>query len=351
MSNPEKIYFFGLDVHKDYSTYAIMDKEGNLFKEGNISNNELSSLPLLVENGSKILTIETTRNWYSIYDSLEEKFDKIFLANTYKTKIIGEAKIKTDKISARILADLTRANLLPRAYIPSKQVRNIRELLRTRFSFVEMRTRIKNKIHSVLSKNGIICPYTDILGKSSIEWLREISENFDFTYRKEIKSYIEVAEKIKEKISEIDRDIEEIVLQNEEAKIVDSHPGIGYYLALLITMEIVEIERFNNVKKLIKYSRLAPGVISSGGKRYYTHLVKEGSKWLCYGFIEAAKSIIRGRLDEDLLNYYLQVKSRHGSGAATIALARKIVINVYYMLKYKKRYEEFKNNRRGQVAS
>ena len=47
MSNPEKIYFFGLDVHKDYSTYAIMDKEGNLFKEGNISNNQLSSLPYL----------------------------------------------------------------------------------------------------------------------------------------------------------------------------------------------------------------------------------------------------------------------------------------------------------------
>ena len=118
-----------------------------------------------------------------------------------------------------------------------------------------------------------------------------------------------------------------------------------------ITTEIVDIERFANVKKLIKYSRLAPGVYSSGGKRYHTHLVKEGSKWLSYGFVEAAKSIIRSRSDEEMVEYYLRIKSKHGHGAATIALARKVLINVYYMLKYRKRYEEFKANRRGQVAS
>jgi len=354
MSICEKTYYIGLDVHKNYSTYAIMDKEGNLFKEGNLINDELSTkLPSFVE-GRKILTMETTRNWYAIYDTLEDKFDRIYLANTYKAKIIAEAKIKTDKIAAKHLADLTRANLLPYAYIPPREVRDKREILRCRFSLVKMKSIIKNKLHAVLSKNGYICPYTDILGIRSIEWLKEISERFYFTYRMEINSYIEIAKLIKDKISDIDKQIKEMAMESEEAKIVESHPGIGYYLSLLITTEIVDIERFANVKKLIKYSRLAPGVYSSGGKRYYTHLVKEGSKWLSYGFVEAAKSIIRSRSDEEMVEYYSRIKSKHGHGAATISLARKVlinVINVYYMLKYRRRYEEFKANRRGQVAS
>lgn len=350
MQENEKKYFVGLDVHKDYSTYAILDQQGNLLKQGNLLNIELEEKLHSLVDGNKILTFETTRNWYYIYDRLEQKFDKIFLANTYKTKIIGEAKVKTDKISAKLLADLTRVNLLPYAYIPPKEIRDKREILRTHFSLVELRTIIKNKLHSILSKNGLICPYTDILGQQSLRWLNEVSENLYFTYREEIRSYLEVAKIIKEQIKKIDEIIKGMAILDENAIIIDTHPGIGYYLGLLISYEIVDITRFKNVKKLIKYSRLAAGVHSSGGRRYYTKIIKEGSKWLCYGFIEAAKSIIRSGVDEELMEYYLRIKSKHGSGAATIALARKIAINVYYMLKYRKVYNEFKS-REGQVAS
>jgi transposase len=98
----------------------------------------------------------------------------VILAHPLKTRAIAEARIKTDTIDATTLAELLRLDGIPKAYIPPREVRDIRELLRYRASLVSIRVRIKKKIHAVLTKNGIDCTFSDVLGKSSQLWLKRV---------------------------------------------------------------------------------------------------------------------------------------------------------------------------------
>jgi transposase len=100
---------------------------------------------------------------------------KVKLAHPLKTKLIGEAKIKTDSIDAHVLAQLERTGFLPESYIPLKEVREQRELLRYRIMLVAIRTKIKNRIHDIIDKLGIVHPFTDLFGTRGINFLKSLS--------------------------------------------------------------------------------------------------------------------------------------------------------------------------------
>src|SRR5262249_29750840 len=110
--------------------------------------------------------------WIRIHDTLEENGIDTVLANPYKTKIIAEAKIKSDKLDARILADLLRADLVYESYVPTKEFREKRSLVRHRISLVRNRTMLENKVHSLLDKYDYKSQLTDVFGKSKIIWLK-----------------------------------------------------------------------------------------------------------------------------------------------------------------------------------
>jgi len=126
--------------------------------------------------------MEATRNWYYLYDIMEDMVDRVHLAHPLKTRAIAHARIKTDKISSSILAHLLRTDLLPSSYIPSKEIRDQKELLRYRASLVGLRTMIKNKVHSLLSKNGLSSPYSDPFGKKGLLWLKALPLREHYPY-------------------------------------------------------------------------------------------------------------------------------------------------------------------------
>ena len=97
------------------------------------------------------------------------------LAHTAKTKAIAEERIKTDKISASVLADLLRADLLPQAYRPPLNVRHARALMRYRQSLVWMRSSIKNRIHAIIDYHGIQQSFSDLFGASGRQFLAQLN--------------------------------------------------------------------------------------------------------------------------------------------------------------------------------
>jgi len=121
------------------------------------------------------VAIESTGNlWIPIYDHLENEHIHTVLTNPKKTRMIAEAKIKTDKLDARILADLLRANLLSPSYVPPPEIRMQRSIIRERARLTQLRTIIKNRIHALLDKHAYKSPYTDIFGKHGLEWLHKL---------------------------------------------------------------------------------------------------------------------------------------------------------------------------------
>jgi len=171
--------YIGFDHHKNFSYVTVMDEKGQVLKQQKIVNDKstLSQFMDQLKDEKVYLALEAGRDWYWVYDLLEKKEAKVSLAHPKKTKAIASARIKTDRIDSTILAHLLRTNLLPASYIPNKKVR---EILRAHIYLVKLRTSIKNRIHSILAKNGIFPTFTDLFGKKGMKFLTTLRLPFPF---------------------------------------------------------------------------------------------------------------------------------------------------------------------------
>jgi len=321
--------YLGIDLHKKYSYVTRMTHEGEILAQERIEHNpeELGAFVQSLNKDDKI-AVEATCNWYYLYELLEEKAPDISLAHPLKTRAIAEARIKTDKIDSKILAHLLRADLLPESYIPSREIRDLREFLRYRASLVRFRTQLKNKIHAILSKNGTSSPFSDLFGKSGLQFLRETE--LRPCYRNAINGYLIIMEQLNHLLQEISDEIDQIAKYDNQAQILMSMPGIGCYSALLILSEIGDITRFPDAKHLVSYAGLAPSVRSSGGKTHYGHITKQGSRWLRWILVESSHHAVRGSLRFRQL--YQRLSRKHGGNTARVAVAREMLCVIYHML-------------------
>ena len=155
--------YYGLDVHKKYTTYCVLDDEGKILTEGRCPNEELPHHPAFSLKGRKRAVMEAGGNWYYVYDLPEPVVDELLLAHPLRVRAIAAARVKTDAIDARTLAHLLRADLIPAAYVPPPAVRELRELLRYRLDLVKQRTAVKNRVHALLAKEGFTSPFSDLL--------------------------------------------------------------------------------------------------------------------------------------------------------------------------------------------
>jgi transposase len=153
-----------------------MNSEGKIVKELNFSNNSngIASLTQLLSMDDKVVMESTGPYWLDLYNQLDELHIPVVLANPLKTKAIASARIKSDKVDARILAHLLRTDLIPECYVPPKEMREIRSLVRHRLSIVKLRTMVKNKAHALIDRNGLKHEFSDLFGKAGMQWLKSV---------------------------------------------------------------------------------------------------------------------------------------------------------------------------------
>ena len=144
--------YVGVDVHKNFSFVCAMKENGEVM-EKKVRTEELEKF-LESISGNKTIVLEPTTTAINLARRLRKK-NEVLLSHPYKTKLIAESKKKTDKVDAKVLADLARTNFLPTAYLPPDEIMELREIIRERIRLKKLSTSTKNRIHSILSKNGI----------------------------------------------------------------------------------------------------------------------------------------------------------------------------------------------------
>lgn len=323
--------FIGMDIHKLFTVAVAKDKEGNLLAEEKFDNHKCNFEKFLKEFGPEEtkIVIESSSIWEYIYDMLEELKYQVKLANPTRTRAIAEARIKTDHVDADTLCDLLRGNLIYESYIPPKEIRNLRSIMRQRKTIVKGRTQIKNKIHAVLLMNGIKLPYKT-LGKTAMKWI--IEEIHTTTIKSVLVSYINILEQYNFEIEKLEERIAEIAMCNKEAKLLATIYGISNVRALEIVSEIGDIKRFESSQKLCSYSGLIPSVKQSGSKIVFGRLVKQSSKNLKHVFVETSWTLIRLKENNKFREFYLKLSKKKGKQKAICAVARKLCCTVYAML-------------------
>jgi len=340
-------YHIGVDYHKKYSFMVVKDNRGQVLQSGQVLNQKKyveKFVEPFREKGHAV--VEATRNWVVMHDWLEELLDEVVLANPLKVKAIAEAKIKTDKIDASVLSDLLRADLIPQAHVPSAEARQLRTALRERIFFVHIRTKIKNRIHTIFDRypeeTKKLKPQTDLFGKEGREYLTKIKlSELDRTI---VDRELALLDDLASYVKQAEQTIKALTQDNADVKRLLTIPGFGEFIARLVAAEIDGVERFRVAKKLHCYAGLVPSTYSSGGKTFNGRLIKQSNKWLRWALVEAVIPAVR--CDEELKDEYERIKAKKGYNKAKVAIARKLLTIAYHVLKEKRNYRPLNKHER-----
>ena len=340
--NDSNVYV-GIDYHKRYSVISAVDREGGRLLEARVNGNTPEGFRAIFGRlpGPAKVAVEACWNWGRIHDILEEmpEVEEIVLSHPYKTRIIAEAQIKTDKLDARKLADLLRGNLISRAHAPSRHVRALKETLRQRLYWVRVRTAVRNRVHILLDRQPKLeMPQrSDLFTGRGMKILRAL--RLPERDQQLLDQDLECLEMLDRHVKAIEKEMSELAKTNEDLGLLCSIPGIGTTLGPVIGLEIDNISRFSRADKLVAYAGLAPTTHSSGGKTYHGKMLWQSNRWLKWAFIEAAWVAIG--CDSYFGGLYREYRLRgKGANHAITRVARRMCQIVWQVLRDKRPYEK-----------
>jgi len=322
--------YVGLDVHKEYCQAAILDEKGTLIAEKRIPTSEVGFKHLAKSCGKgSSIVMEASSSFYVPYEFFTGRGYEVKVAHPQKVKAIADAKVKTDKIDAKTLAHLLRADLIPETYMPDKPIRQLRELISHRQGLIKMRTQVKNRVQSMLIRRGIKHNFSDVFGRAGREWLRNLE--LDTIDRLGMNQHLGTIEHLDRMVGAIEEEIFVYEKAFPEARLLQTMPGVGRIVAITVMAGIVDINRFPDEKKLAGYAGLTPSVHQSGNTDYHGGITKQGNKMVRVAMMQAVQKA--RTQDTKIRRFFLRIEKRHGTNKAKVATARKMLTWIYFMLK------------------
>jgi transposase len=233
---------------------------------------------------------------------------------------------------------LQRAGTLPTVWIPPSDIRDKRELPRTRIVFGRERTRLKNRIHSVADKYGLQDAFgdiSDIFGRKGREVLGSILGQLPSQTRYTTQLLLEQLDQTEQKIQAIEARMKELFKETEQYQLLETMPGVGFILAVVILQEVGDIKRFSSAERFASYCGVTPRVHASGGKVRYGRLRPDTNHYLKWAFSEAGNSVAvnRNRFPaRHVSQLYHRIRHRKDHAKAVGAVARHLAEATYWIL-------------------
>lgn len=317
-----------LDVH-------VMDEDGSTIEVTAVhpDADALRTLTSVVarHGGPVTAVIESMNGARFVHDQLERWGWDVAVADGLRAKGLAPLAAKTDKIDARVLAELARRDLVPEVWLPGPAVREARERARFRLHLVRHRTALKNRIHATLIAFGHPVPVSDLFSKGGRELLEgmAIPEPWSTT----LATSLRMVDDIEREIRECEAELKRLGADHPYVPRLMTVPGIGWVLAYTIAAEIGDIDRSASPKKLAGYTGLCPRVDQSGQRDRRGALTKHGPKHLRWALIEAATTAARHPLyKERYQRTKRRVGKQRGPSIARLQLARDLATAIWHML-------------------
>lgn len=330
-------HYLGVDLHKRRTYLVLMDAYGQISDHRRLPNDAVADYAAQLPQHT-FAVLEATGNWSYMYDVLQRHVEQVVLAHPKQVRAIATAKVKTDKIDATILAHLARADLLPTAYAPPVEIRQLRELVRHRAKLVRERTRHKNRVHRLLSQYNLHPPCKDVFGKRGREFLSAVRGQLTEVHQHLLDDHLLMIDTLDERVQTSNHLISVWAKGDPCARLLTTMPGIGEYSAAVIVAEIGDVTRFPDAKHLCSYAGLVPSVRNSDSKVQHGRITKEGSPWLRWIMVSAAQRAPGA--SPRLAACFDRTAQKQGRKTARVALAHKMLSIVYYMLRRSEPFRE-----------
>ena len=230
--------------------------------------------------------VESMNGARFVHDKLVRYGWEVLVADAQRVKGLAPLACKTDKVDARVLAELSFRELVPAIWLPTPELRAERERARWRLHLVKHRATLKNRVHSSLIAFGHQVLMADLFGVAGRKLLAEL--DFPEPWRSHVQASLELIDDLERRIAEIERWLRRSGADHRYIPLLMSAPGIGWVTGFTIAAEIGEINRFSSPVKLTGYTGLCPRVNPSGVMDRRGPLSKHGRKYLRWGLMEAA---------------------------------------------------------------
>jgi transposase len=200
---------------------------------------------------------------------------------------------------------------------------------------VRARTQVKNQLHALAISQGV-CRGRKLWsakGRKELESLALLP--WAARRRKEL---LESLDRLDEQVRELDRAVEEAGRARPEVALLRTHPGVGMVVGLAFVLSVGPIERFPRSRKLVSYWGMNPRENSSAGRQRLGSISKQGNTMMRWLLVEAAQTA--ARLDPQLRRIYQRLKKQKTSGVAKVAVARRLAVRLFWMLRTRNNYAQ-----------
>lgn len=324
------VRYIGMDVHRSFAQIAVVEC-GLCRDEGRIGvkPEDLRAWADALEPTDEV-ALEATTNSDAIATLLGPLVAKVVVSNPRKTRAIAEAKVKTDKVDARILAQLLAADFLPGTWVADDRTRMRRRLVARRTHLVKQRTRLKNQVHAILSRNLVpTCPHADLFGGVGRRWLAEQALPAD--EQRSVGALLRQLDFHGEELAHVDQDIAIDAIDDPVIERLMTVPGINVTVAMSIVAAVGDFARFDTPEQLVSYLGLNPRVSQSGERAAVGGpITKAGRAHARAMMVEAAFSA--SRAPGPLRAFFGRIKDRRGFQIATVATARKMAVLCWHLV-------------------
>jgi transposase len=323
--------FGAIDLHSDNNVTVLIDEKDEVVYRKRLPNElsvivaQLSPYQVRIEG----MVVESTYNWYWLVDGLMEQGYKVHLANTAAIQQYNGLKYTDDDSDARWLAHLLRLGVLPVGYIYPRADRPVRDLLRKRSQLVRQRTTNLLSIQNLVTRNtGSSLSAKQIKGLD-VQQVDELLPQGDLALA--VKANLAVMLSADEQSEILERTILQRVQLRAQFRFLKTVPGIGEILALTIMLETGEVSRFASVGNFASYCRCVDSRKISNRKKKGKGNTKNGNKYLCWAFVEAANFAIR--FNAKIKSFYQRKKAKTKGVVALKAVAHKLCRACYYIMR------------------
>ena len=321
--------FIGLDVHKRYLVaYAVDAQRNPVLGPVRVALNRLEQWMGKELRKEDAVVLEMTTNSFQLHDDLLPYVHSVTVVHPPHVSLITRAQVMTDKIAARVLANLHAVGLLPPVWVPPQEVRDQRALVAQRAKMMRLATQARNRLHAVLHRHHLLPEKGDLFAPDKEKWWLslEVSE----LQRWLIQSDLHTLRFARTEIARLEEAMAAHAAQDERVVLLVQLPGVAMITAITLLAAIGDISRFPSAKQLVGYAGLGSRVHDSGQTLRRGRITKAGRRDIRAAMVEASHTA--ARTHHHWRAELARLEPRLGRNKATVAIARKLLVAVWHVL-------------------
>ena len=338
--------YLGVDFHARTQTVCWCDTQDGVIHQRTLDHQREDVRAFYAQlTAPAIVGLESSGYAQWFHQLVQEQGHRLLVGDAHAIRQFARRRQKNDRRDAELLLDLLLHGDFPAVHVPSPASREVLGRLRYRHRLVRIRTMLRNGLQAVALNHQLQ------LGPRL--WSQRGQQQFGAlplagAAAAQRQHSLLLLTSLHEQITAIEQELDRRAEIDSRVVRLRTHPGVGLLTALAVVHTLEPVTRFDRARRVAAYCGLDPKEHSSGDTVRFGHISKQGNRLLRFLLVEAAHRAVQSGQDDDLRRFYFHLLVKKCVAVAIVAVARKLVLRLYRMLREQIDYDEFR--RRGRDA-